>query len=473
MRVAVVGASGFVGKSLINYLLDHTRHEVVALSRTPLNVDHPEAPSRYRAISCDLHNLLQLEQALEGIEAAYYLVHSMLPGARLNQGSFSDFDLSLADNFARTARLRGVKHVIYLSGLVPAGNTISQHLQSRLEVETTLRSYLPNVTCLRTGMIIGPKGSSFTILIRLAQRLPLMVCPGWTTNRCQIIVLADVVRCLSACLDRPELQGKTFDLGANPPVSYRGMIADTAQLLGKKPIMLNFPYFTIGLSKLWVRLVTGAPKDLVYPLINSLSESMLVRPDHQWPDSTPPFKNFATAAHETLPAVLSSGEKPHAFRGFKPGKDGTVRSIQRLPLPKGRRASWVAEQYLARLPKVFPLLVKVRNQDERILLQLTFLPINLLVLKYSPERSSPDRQLFYVQGGLLCSSRNQRGRLELRETLGGTACLAAVHDFRPALPWIIYRWTQAEVHRWFMYRLARAIHKDADKKAPAQIASAT
>ena len=172
MRVAVVGASGFVGKSLINYLLDHTRHEVVALSRTPLVVNHPEAPSRYRAISCDLHNLLQLEQALEGIDAAFYLVHSMLPGARLNQGSFSDFDLSLADNFARTARLRGVKHVIYLSGLVPAGKTISQHLKSRLEVETTLRSYLPNVTCLRTGMIIGPKGSSFTILIRLAQRLP-------------------------------------------------------------------------------------------------------------------------------------------------------------------------------------------------------------------------------------------------------------------------------------------------------------
>ena len=102
-----------------------------------------------------------------------------------------------------------------------------------------------------------------------------------------------------------------------------------------------------------------------------------------------------------------------------------------------------------------------------------FLPITLLILKYSPERSSPDRQLFYVQGGLLCSKKNRRGRLELRETLGGTACLAAVHDFRPALPWIIYRWTQAEVHRWFMYRLARAIEKDANKKALAEPASAT
>lgn len=184
---------------------------------------------------------------------------------------------------------------------------------------------------------------------------------------------------------------------------------------------------------------------------------MLVRPDHQWPYGEPPLKDFVAAARENLPEVLAAVEKPHAFRGTKPSRESTVRSIQRLPLPRGKTAEWVAERYLAMLPKLFPLLIKVRRRDGRIFLQLTFLPITLLVLHHSPERSSPDRQLFYVVGGALVSRHNRRGRLELRETLGGQACLAAVHDFVPALPWIIYRWTQAEVHRWFMYRLAKAI----------------
>ncbi|MEN9833917.1 MAG: hypothetical protein RL011_110, partial [Pseudomonadota bacterium] len=429
MRVAVVGASGFVGRALIKHLLDHTNHEVIALSRTPLNLDHPNAPERYRAISCDLHNPLQLEHGLAGIDAAYYLVHSMLPGARLNQGSFADFDLSLADNFARTARMRGVNHVIYLSGLAPTGAEISQHLLSRLEVETTLRSYIPTVTCLRAGMIVGPQGSSFTMMVRLVQRLPLMVCPAWTRNSCQIVVLDDVVRCLAQCLEQTELQGRTFDLGAKPAVSYRYMLETTARLLGKKPALLNAPLLTIGLSRLWVSLVTGAPKDLVYPLISSLRESMLVRPDHQWPYESPPLKDFVTAAKENLPDVLASVEKPHAFRGTKPGRESTVRSIQRLPLPAGKSAAWVAERYLAMLPKLFPLLIKVRQNDGRIFLQLTFLPLTLLVLQFSHERSSSDRQLFYVVGGALVSRKNSRGRLELRETLGGQACLAAVHDF--------------------------------------------
>ncbi len=457
MRVAVVGASGFVGRALIRHLLDHTDHQIVALSRTPLKLDHPRAADRYQAISCDLHNPLQLEHGLAGIDVAYYLVHSMLPGARLNQGSFADFDLSLADNFARTARMRGVQHVIYLSGLAPSGGAISQHLLSRLEVETTLRSYLPTVTCLRTGMIVGPQGSSFTMMVRLVQRLPLMVCPAWTRNSCQIVVLDDVVRCLEKCLTHKDLQGRTFDLGATPAVSYRDMLETTARLLGKKRILLNAPLLTIGLSRLWVSLVTGAPKDLVYPLISSLRESMLVRTDHKWPYDQPPLKNFETAATENLPEVLAAVEKPHAFRGTKPTRESTVRSIQRLPLPAGKSAAWVAERYISMLPKLFPLLIKVRQVDGRIFLQLTFLPITLLVLQHSPERSAQDRQLFYVVGGALCSRLNRRGRLELRETLGGQACLAAVHDFVPALPWPIYRWTQAEIHRWFMYRLTKAI----------------
>jgi len=458
MRVAVVGASGFVGKALIEHLLGVTSHEVIAISRTPLRLTSWEGSPRYRAVSCDLHNLLELEHALKDVDAAYYLVHSMLPGARLNQGSFADFDLSLADNFGRTARLHHIKHVIYLSGLGPTGTILSAHLKSRAEVETTLRSYLPKLTCLRTGMIVGPQGSSFTILMRLVRRLPIMICPAWTRNRCQIIVLKDVVRCLAACIDNPSLVSQTFDLGAEPPLSYRDMLRETARILGKRCLILSVSFFSIGLSRLWLRLVTGAPKDLVYPLIESLSESMLVRPHHRWPLSDWKFDSFDQAATEALPKMLQSAEAPHAFRGPRVNhRESTVRSIQRLPLPPGRHADWIAEQYIAFLPRFFPFVIKVERKDEDIFIRLGFLPLTLLKLTYSSDRSTPDRQLFYVSGGLLCRRDHKKGRLELRETLGGQACLAAVHDFRPALPWFIYRWTQAEIHRWFMYRLGQWI----------------
>ena len=105
-----------------------------------------------------------------------------------------------------------------------------------------------------------------------------------------------------------------------------------------------------------------------------------------------------------------------------------------------------------------------------IYLKMRGLPINLLILDYSHDRSSPDRQLFYVRGGLLSSPHNAKARLELRESLSGTVCLAAVHDFTPRLPWIIYRLTQAVIHAWFMARLSTYI-KRLSATAPFQAAA--
>ena len=119
----------------------------------------------------------------------------------------------------------------------------------------------------------------------------------------------------------------------------------------------------------------------------------------------------------------------------------------------------MAAEYLKLLPKLMPLLIRVEYDGPIVHLKLKLTGHDLLTLEYSPERSSADRQLFYVKGGILASRDNIRARLELRETLGGTACLAAVHDFRPALPWLRYRLSQAEVHRLFMYNLAAHLRK--------------
>lgn len=456
MKIAVVGASGFVGRALIDYLLSSTEHQVIAISRSRLDFPHPHFEWR----GCDLHNLRELEQALLGVEAAVYLVHSMLPGARLNQGTFYDFDLSLADNFGRTARLRGISRVVYLSGLIPDSEKLSDHLRSRKEVEDALRSYIPTLTCLRAGVILGPQGSSFTIIARLVERLPLMLCPRWAEHKTQAVALKDVTKIIADCLANDETFGKTYDLGIEPPISYREMLEKTARLMGKNIPFWSWPMSSVKLSKLWVRLISGAPKDLVYPLVESLREPMLVRPSHRYQEGGFQFTSFEDAVKEVLSLQKESRayQLPHAFGVFRL-KEKSVRSIQRLRLPKGRDAAWVAVQYIEYLPKIFPLLVSVRRAANTIYLKMRGLPINLLVLDYSPERSSSDRQLFYVRGGILSGGASGKARLELRETLGGTYCLAAVHDFRPRLPWVFYRLTQAVIHAWFMARLGTYISK--------------
>ncbi|MCX6129256.1 MAG: hypothetical protein NTX25_09375 [Proteobacteria bacterium] len=280
-----------------------------------------------------------------------------------------------------------------------------------------------------------------------------------------MISLPDALQALKLCLKQSDLQGRTWDIGAEPPISYLAMMQETAQVLKLKRYFLTLPLMTLGLSKLWVRLISGAPKDLVYPLVDSLKASMLVRPEARWPIKSPPLQDFRAAVSAALPNLqYGLQHSPHAFRlNLFSVKQNWVRSIQRLPLPPGRDAAWVGREYLKFLPKLLPLLIRVEYEGTTVHLRLKISGHDLLTLQYAPDRSSSDRQLFYVKGGLLASRDNVRARFELRETLGGTACLAAVHDFRPALPWLIYRLGQAEVHKLFMHRLAKHLEKLARK----------
>lgn len=454
MNVVIVGASGFVGRALLDVLLKENDLHLTALSRhAPAS---SAAAERLRWVSCDLHNLRDLEQALTGQDVAIYLVHSMLPTARLNQGTFADFDLILADNFARAARLKGIRHVIYLSGFIPDDAELSEHLQSRLEVERTLQAYLPT-TALRTGIILGAAGSSFTIVLNLVRRLPVMLCPRWTLNLCQVISLRNVLEVILTCLREPRLQGRTWDIGAEPPISYLNMMKETAAIHGYRRYFQAIPWMSLGLSKLWVRLISGAPKNLVYPLIDSLKSSMQVRPSHRFPEGYVRFATFREAALEILPETQRAlPAKPYAFASSGQRRiQNRVRSIQRLPLPPGRDAAWVAEEYLKYLPQLLPFLIRVTREGSMVDFRLKLIGLVLLRLRHAPERSQPDRQLFYVVGGILFRPGPWRARLEMREALGKSVCLVALNDFRPALPWLIYILTQAQIHQWFMKKFAR------------------
>jgi uncharacterized protein YbjT (DUF2867 family) len=453
-RVAVAGASGFVGRALIDNLARDC--DVIALARSARGAAEGD-PVTWRA--CDLFHLGETEEAVAGADSAFYLVHSMMPTSRLTQGSFDDMDLICADNFARAAKTCGIRHIVYLGGLLHGSeDELSRHLESRLEVEQTLAAHGASVTTLRAGMIVGAGGSSFRLMMRLVKRLPVMVGPRWMRSRTQAIALADVVQLLRYALDHPELAGTAYDVGCDEVMTYAEMLRMMAEVLGKNPPILTLPVATANLSLMWVSVVTGASRALVRPLVDSLKHDMVARDGlvlqkRAGLEPTPLRRALADA-------VLHDEERPTAAPKTGAQGDSRVRSVQRLPLPANRDAAWVADEYARWLPTFFRPFLRV-DVDESKTCRFYFRPLRspLLVLAFAPTRSSADRQLFRVTGGLLARRSTGAGRhqprLEFRSVLDRKWVLAAIHDFSPSLPWVIYKFTQALVHLWVMHAFGR------------------
>ncbi len=457
MKILVAGASGFVGKALLTALTKNPLFEVYALSRVPKETTE----KNLKWMTCDLFSLKDLEKALEGMDYAFYLIHSMVPSAGLVQGDFQDMDLILADNFARASKASGLKQIVYLGGVIPENETeLSPHLKSRLETEETLKSYGTPVTCLRAPIIIGKNGSSFTIVNKLVERLPFMILPSWTSTFSCPAYLGDVVESLIFVLGKTDHLGKIYNLMGPDTISYRNLLEITADVKGLKRYFFNVPFFTLQLSRLWVSTITGTPKDLVYPLIQSLKypmvsnkESGLIIPNYH-------FKGVKESIMEAL-GVKEIPKEKNLFPVFIKNlifyhpsvEKKEVRSVQRLHRPEGKNAKWVMEKFFEWLPKFFRFLILVKIKGDDI--YFTFLnKIDLLKMRYSPERSMEDRQLIYITGGLLAKGDQGRARLEFRETTCGKYFIVAIHEFKPYLPWYIYRFTQAPFHLWVMKKFA-------------------
>ena len=458
--VAVAGASGFVGSALLPALTDD--FDVVALRRTPAT----ELPG-VRWQRCDLFSLLQTERALEGADYAVYLVHSMLP-ARLTQARFEDMDFILADNFARSAARAGVKQILYLGGIIPDDARLSRHLASRLEVERVLAARGVPVTSLRAGLIVGPQGSSFRMVARLVDRSPVLLCPHWTRSMTQPVGLRDVVSLLRYCVGREEMYGRAFDLGGPEVMTYVDLMRRTAERLGKKRCIIAVPFIPTRLSVLGMRMITGAHRELVAPLVESLRHAMVAHSPTLQERAGVVAQSFDEALDEALPAekVASEEADHHLARRHVHSEEGLyVCSIQRLPLPPGYDAIWVAREYARWLPSFFKRVLRVTVDEHlNLVFRVTGVRRPLLELSYSSNRSSADRPLYYITGGLLVRLADvpdgrAPARLEFRESPDRRSVLAAIFNYSPALPWWFYRVTQAPIHllvmKLFGWHLAR------------------
>ena len=265
--VLVAGASGFVGRRLVQALVD-AGHDVRAMTRRP---DDYEGPGT--ATYGDVHDAASLPEAMHGCTAAYYLVHS------LDSPDFERLDAEAARAFGTAAAEAGLTQIVYLGGLGRDTDDLSAHLRSRREVERLLGEAGVPVTVLRAGIVVGNGGLSWELTRQLVQHLPAMVTPRWVRTRTQPIAVGDVVRYLVGVLGHPDAVGRVFEVGGPEVLEYRTMLKRVAAIENRRLLIVPIPLLTPGLSSLWLSLVTDVDTATGRALVDSMTNEVVVEDD--------------------------------------------------------------------------------------------------------------------------------------------------------------------------------------------------
>jgi uncharacterized protein YbjT (DUF2867 family) len=266
--IAVAGSTGYIGGLLCRRLCEEGQ-EVRALAR------HPERAEDLRAAGCELAQAdvlapETLGPALEEVEVAYYLVHSM---GRGSDGDFAARDRRGAENFAAAAAEAGVGRIAYLGGLGEG----SKHLDSRHATAGTLREGEVPVAYFRAAAVIGAGSESFRTVFYLVRRLPVMVTPRWVSTRTQPVAIADAVAYLAGASDLQRPADREIQIGGPDVTTYGGMIDELARALGRRrPLRITVPVLTPHLSSLWIGLVTPVDAGVARPLIEGLATETVV-----------------------------------------------------------------------------------------------------------------------------------------------------------------------------------------------------
>ena len=268
MRILLTGASGSIGAALAPALA-RASHEVRGFARDPARVavDIP-------VVRGDAVTGAGLDEALEGIDVAYFLMHSMEGSG----GHFEARERATARNFVAAAERAGVRRAVYLGGIVPEQRPLSRHLRSRLEVERILREGLPETVALRASIVIGASSRSFRFLVRLVERMSVLALPAWREHRTQPIDVRDVrAFLLAAATTTHATGGLSLDIAGPDVLTYEEMIQRIADLM-----LVRRPALRVGRNATPIvapiaAAVAGEDPGFIGPLMESLSSDLLPR----------------------------------------------------------------------------------------------------------------------------------------------------------------------------------------------------
>ncbi len=274
LNILVTGANGYIGMRLIPKLVEDG-HRVYCAVRNPERLSlNTDLLKKVKVITIDFLNNPKINSIPKEIDVVYYLIHSM--SSKID--SFSRMEIVCAKNFNYLIKKTNARQIIFLSGIINNKN-LSKHLESRKNVEKTLRKNQIKLTVLRAGIIVGSGSASFEIIRDLCEKLPIMVTPRWVKTKSQPIAIRNVIDFLTGVLLHPKCIGKAFDIGGLSILTYKEMLYGYAKNRGLKKLIITLPIMTPRLSSYWLYFVTSTSYPLAVNLVKSMKSEVLVHGD--------------------------------------------------------------------------------------------------------------------------------------------------------------------------------------------------
>lgn len=274
--ITIIGASGFIGHNLIQYLLENSDYSLRAFSRQTNSIRvHSKYIDRVKLINGDAFNAHEVRQAVSGSDAVFYLLHMMA-----EKGDYAAKEAEVAEICGKAFAAENINRVVYMGGLGDDQDNLSKHLRSRHHTGEILRKHVKSLIELRASMIIGQGSIGFEIIKRLVHRLPLQTVPTWAITKTQPIALIDALKYLQASIELPIKGHEIIEIGGPDQMSYRDLIKAYGNFQGKKLILIYVPIVPLWLGAWWLNLFTPPRHAKVgRQMAESLANPMLVTND--------------------------------------------------------------------------------------------------------------------------------------------------------------------------------------------------
>ena len=415
-KILLTEASGYIGSHLKDKL--KVNHEIIAISR---NAQNKKNEKNVTWKSADLFDLDAITEVMKGIDTAIYLGHSMKTSAKLTQANFEDMDALLADNVGRVAKKHGVKHIIFMSGIITNDSHLSLHLKSRLECEKILRYYGVPVSTLRAGLIIDSNGSSYPIFKRMIERLSAMILPNWAYNMIAPVSMDDVIDKLAMLVERSPKENEVFNITRPKVMNYQELFERIATTLDKRLFILHLPTILIRLSRCWIKEKMNGKENVKKALKDKQDEQQII--------TTKQSKSNQNKRDEV--------------------KD--VRAMTRFRIPESYSIQDVTREYAEFINNITLHLVNGTINEHEFNIQLPLIRKCILKMKRDNHDSINEMIVYKIVGGDLAMVKDSgNARFEFRRILDTNEGIAALQEYESTLPWGVYKFTQAIAHKFVM-----------------------